>query len=104
MILRKSAVQSRSYEKSAAGAVVEVEPEDIAPELSETQEGIIGTAVENLNPDQKVCVSMMYLEDKSYKDIADKTGFTLNEVKSHIQNGKRNLKNYLLSKYDFFRP
>jgi RNA polymerase sigma-70 factor (ECF subfamily) len=104
MILRKSATQGRSYEKSLSGVVAFVEPEDIAPELNETKEGIIGTAVENLNPDQKVCVSMMYLEDKSYKDIADKTGFTLNEVKSHIQNGKRNLKNYLLSKYDFFRP
>jgi RNA polymerase sigma-70 factor (ECF subfamily) len=82
-----------------------VEPDEINPELStELKEGMVGTAVESLNPDQRLCVSMMYLEDKSYKDIADQTGYTLNEVKSHIQNGKRNLKNYLLSRYDFFRP
>jgi hypothetical protein len=32
------------------------------------------------------------IEEKSYKEIVDLTGFSLNEVKSHIQNGKRNLK------------
>jgi len=39
----------------------------------------------------------MYIDDKSYRDISAITGYTLNEVKSHIQNGKRNLKNYLLN-------
>jgi RNA polymerase sigma factor (sigma-70 family) len=105
MILRKSATQNRSYEKSLSGSVTSVEPDEANPEISpEIKEGMIGTAVESLNPDQRLCVSMMYLEDKSYKDIADQTGYTLNEVKSHIQNGKRNLKNYLLSRYDIFRP
>jgi len=105
MILRKAATRSRSYEKSLSGSVFAIEPDEAITEISnDTKEGIIGTAVENLNPDQRICVSMMYLEDKSYKDIADKTGYSLNEVKSHIQNGKRNLKNYLLSRYDFFRP
>ncbi len=105
MILRKTATQNRSYEKSISGHAVVTEPEEVNPEItSETKEGVVSTAVDSLNPDQRLCVSMMYLEDKSYKDIADHTGYTLNEVKSHIQNGKRNLKNYLLSRYDFFRP
>jgi RNA polymerase sigma factor (sigma-70 family) len=105
MILRKAATRNRSYEKSLSGAIGIVEPDEINPELTnEAREGMVGTAVESLNPDQRLCVSMMYMEDKSYKDIADETGYTLNEVKSHIQNGKRNLKNYLLSRYDFFRP
>lgn len=105
MILRKAATQNRSYEKSLSSSVTSVEPDDANPEISsEIKEGTVSTAVESLNPDQRLCVSMMYLEDKSYKDIADQTGYTLNEVKSHIQNGKRNLKNYLLSRYDFFRP
>jgi RNA polymerase sigma factor (sigma-70 family) len=105
MILRKTATRNRTYEKSLSGSVTTVEPDDANAEISpEIKEGMVGTAVESLNPDQRACVSMMYLEDKSYKDIADQTGYTLNEVKSHIQNGKRNLKNYLLSRYDFFRP
>lgn len=56
----------------------------------------IMTAVDRLNPDQAACIRLMYIDDKSYRDISEITGFTMNEVKSHIQNGKRNLKNYLL--------
>ena len=41
---------------------------------------------------QKQSVDMFYYNNKCYKEIVDKTGYTLNEVKSYIQNGKRNLK------------
>lgn len=41
---------------------------------------------------QRICVEQFYLHNKSYQDIANETGFNLNEIKSHIQNGKRNLK------------
>jgi RNA polymerase sigma factor (sigma-70 family) len=50
-------------------------------------------ALLNLDAEQKQCIELFYLNDKSYKDVASITGFSLNEVKSHIQNGKRNLKN-----------
>ncbi|MES2132093.1 MAG: sigma-70 family RNA polymerase sigma factor [Bacteroidota bacterium] len=45
-----------------------------------------------LKEKQKQCVELFYLQNKSYQDIAQETGFSLNEIKSHIQNGKRNLK------------
>jgi RNA polymerase sigma factor (sigma-70 family) len=45
-----------------------------------------------LTPAQKQSVQLFYLEEKCYKEVADTTGFTMNEVKSYIQNGKRNLK------------
>jgi len=54
-------------------------------------------ALEQLNPEQRVCVKLFYLEKVSYHDIAAQTGYTLLQVKSYIQNGKRNLK-LLLSK------
>ena len=41
---------------------------------------------------QQQCVRLFYLDEKCYKDIAALTGFDLNQVKSFIQNGKRNLK------------
>jgi len=41
---------------------------------------------------QKTCLTLFYLEKKSYTEIANITGFTLMQVKSYIQNGKRNLK------------
>lgn len=45
-----------------------------------------------LKENQRICVELFYLQNKSYQNIADETGFTLNEIKSFIQNGKRNLK------------
>jgi RNA polymerase sigma-70 factor (ECF subfamily) len=59
--------------------------------------GLLVSAVEQLNHEQGTCIRLMYIDDMSYRDISTITGFTLNEVKSHIQNGKRNLKNYLLN-------
>jgi RNA polymerase sigma factor (sigma-70 family) len=49
-------------------------------------------SLEALGKEQKVCVILFYLDKKSYQEIADSTSFTLMQVKSHIQNGKRNIK------------
>ncbi len=49
-------------------------------------------AMKNLNQEQQQCVSLFYLQKKSYAQIAEITGFTTMQVKSYIQNGKRNLK------------
>jgi RNA polymerase sigma-70 factor, ECF subfamily len=48
-------------------------------------------AMAQLKPQQQQCVRMFYIEDKSYQDIADQTGYEVKKVKSYIQNGKRNL-------------
>jgi RNA polymerase sigma-70 factor (ECF subfamily) len=48
--------------------------------------------IKELNEEQRICVDLFYLQDKSYKEIADATNYSLNQVKSFIQNGKRNLK------------
>jgi RNA polymerase sigma-70 factor (ECF subfamily) len=49
-------------------------------------------ALTQLSKEQQQCVTLFYLEKKSYQQIADETGFSLMQVKSFIQNGKRNLK------------
>jgi RNA polymerase sigma-70 factor (ECF subfamily) len=49
-------------------------------------------ALKQLNIEQQVCVTLFYLEKKSYQEIADITLYPLMQVKSNIQNGKRNLK------------
>jgi RNA polymerase sigma-70 factor (ECF subfamily) len=48
--------------------------------------------MEKLTAVQKQSIGLFYLKEKCYKEIADMTGFSLNDVKSYIQNGKRNLK------------
>lgn len=52
----------------------------------------IDESLKELEPGQKTCVTLFYLEKKSYGDITIITGFSLMQVKSFIQNGKRNLK------------
>lgn len=48
--------------------------------------------IEELKADQKECVKQFFLEKKSYQQINENTGIDIKKVKSHIQNGKRNLK------------
>lgn len=49
-------------------------------------------ALLQLNKEQQLCVTLFYLEKKSYQEIVAQTNFSLLQVKSYIQNGKRNLK------------
>lgn len=49
-------------------------------------------SLQELNKEQNQCVTLFYLEKKSYQEVADSTGYSLLQVKSYIQNGKRNLK------------
>ncbi len=53
---------------------------------------ILEEAIGLLKDKQKICIELFYLKQKSYEEICSLTGYTLNEVKSQIQNGKRNLK------------
>lgn len=52
-------------------------------------------ALEELNEEQRHCVILFYLQKKSYQQISDATGYSLMQVKSYIQNGKRNLKLFM---------
>jgi RNA polymerase sigma factor (sigma-70 family) len=53
---------------------------------------LMTNSLSELNQEQNRCLILFYLEKKSYQEITENTGFTLMQVKSHIQNGKRNLK------------
>ena len=57
-------------------------------------------ALQHLSGEQKTCIRMFYLQKKSYQSIAAETGFSLLQVKSYIQNGKRNLRLLLEKKID----
>lgn len=55
----------------------------------------LSTAIQHLNQEQKLCIDLFYLQKLSYREIEEKTGFSFQQVKSYIQNGKRNLRIYL---------
>jgi len=53
---------------------------------------VLERCMDKLPAKQKQTVSLFYLQEKCYKEVAEHTGYSLNDVKSYIQNGKRNLK------------
>lgn len=48
--------------------------------------------LEKLPEPQQRCILSFFMEEMSYVDIVEQTGYQLKSVKSYIQNGKRNLK------------
>ncbi len=54
--------------------------------------GGIQKAIRQLPGTQRRCFCLFFIHQKSYKEIARYTGIPLNNVRSHIQNGKRKFK------------
>ncbi len=52
-------------------------------------------AIQGLNEKQKECLKLFYIDKLSYQSIEEKMGWSFKEVKSHLQNAKRNLKKAL---------
>ncbi len=53
---------------------------------------VLEQSIFELKNKQRECIELFFLKQKSYQEISKQTGYTENEVKSYIQNGKRNLK------------
>lgn len=62
-----------------------------ARQIKELKLSKMEEAMMHLKPVQRQCLELFYLQEKSYKDVAQETGYTMKQVKSYIQNGKRNL-------------
>lgn len=53
---------------------------------------LVEISLTELSSEQQTCINLFYIDKKSYQQISEKTGYSLMQVKSYIQNGKRNLK------------
>ncbi len=100
MILRKaksSEMMKSNYLENIRPDIMELQDVFHLQSDSATEEKIpqLQQAIEKLNEKQRKCIELIYLQDKSYEEVSVLTGYSLNQVKSYIQNGKRNLKNYL---------
>jgi|SRR5688572_14735864 len=81
------------------GFVETHQPSHLANESSlESELQLMEEAIRNLSEEQRICIELFYLKKYCYQDVAEISGFTLLEVKSHIQNGKRNLRIYMMKK------
>lgn len=58
----------------------------------------LNMCLKSLNEEQRSCITRFYLDQKSYNETAALTGYSDKQVKSHIQNGRRNLRNCLRQK------
>jgi RNA polymerase sigma-70 factor (ECF subfamily) len=61
-------------------------------DAEEERKGILKRCIGKLPDTQRNAILRFFVEDMSYQDIVDNDGYTVNQVKSYIQNGKRNLK------------
>jgi RNA polymerase sigma-70 factor (ECF subfamily) len=92
-LMRLRAVQGKMVKQLGENDYAAVADDDKNDLLANEQTySVLEESMEELNPEQKQCVTLFYLHKKSYQQICDQTGFTLLQVKSYIQNGKRNLK------------
>ncbi|MES2800476.1 MAG: sigma-70 family RNA polymerase sigma factor [Bacteroidota bacterium] len=95
MVLRKS---KRSVEIPEELLVEESEINHLE---RETQFTITEQSLLELKEEQRICIELFYLQDKSYKEISDQLQLDIKQVKSAIQNGKRNLKMKLEEHHEF---
>jgi len=73
---------------------------DETPTIFEKEKNLIAleNAITSLNEEQRLCITLFYLQKKSYQQVSEETGYPIMKVKSYIQNGKRNLKIILSQK------
>ncbi len=70
-------------------------------ESKEVYYQLLEKAIDSLKLEQKQCVTLFYLEEKSYHQISLELNIPLLKVKSAIQNGKRNIKIQLEEQNEF---
>lgn len=90
-IIRKT---KPKYFEEITDKVVEFEPfmHLIDESNDKEKEQALTMCLDGLPKAQLKCIKSFFFESCSYADIVLMTGYTLNKVKSYIQNGKRNLK------------
>jgi len=67
-------------------------PHPIDEERNYNIEMALKDCVSRLKNEQKECIELFYYRNKCYSEIAASLGIDEKAVKSHLQNGKRNLK------------
>jgi RNA polymerase sigma factor (sigma-70 family) len=91
MKLRDKGRFSAEINESSLTTAAEPEHKTVYIEKDKTLDNL-SLALQQLNNEQQLCVTLFYLHKKSYQQISEQSNFSILQVKSHIQNGKRNLK------------
>lgn len=85
-VRKKARVKIEALDEETSGA-------DIRDTTAEGQSQVptdeILAALRRLKRPQRRCFCLFYIHGKSYKEIVQLTGYSLGQVRSHIQNGRR---------------
>jgi RNA polymerase sigma factor (sigma-70 family) len=89
----KQGKNTTDIQENLVSVIMEEEQEEKIRHIEKNQRlELMNQAIGELSEEQRCCIMLFYLEKKSYNEISEHTGFTLLQVKSYIQNGKRNLR------------
>jgi len=89
---RKSAPTTVEASEELLDALLASAPAADKEDESERDIDALRAALAQLGEGQRSCIDLFYLQGHSYAEVARRSGYTANEVKSHIQNGKRSLR------------
>lgn len=89
MILRK---QKKDFPASLLEQMSEDPSELYQATEKELQLALLEGTLTELKKEQRRCLELFFLKERSYSEIAEEIGIDIKQVKSAIQNGKRNLK------------
>lgn len=73
------------------GRIPQEAPSDEAV-LHEASLQALERAISQLPPGQQTCIRLFHLERNSYREVAARTGLSIEQVRSDLQNGRRNLR------------
>jgi len=97
MRLRKKSIQTDELQEQWLG---EIPSEEDDFEQKEIILNLLANEIEGLKEEQQMCIRLFFIEKKSYEQISQELNISLKQVKSAIQNGKRNLKIRLEENYE----
>jgi RNA polymerase sigma-70 factor (ECF subfamily) len=97
MLLRK---KGREYASDDIREVAD-EPSNEHALMTEIKLSALEEVLPLLKMDQRICIELFYLKEQSYQQISESLKMSLMQVKSAIQNGKRNLKIRLEERNEF---
>jgi RNA polymerase sigma factor (sigma-70 family) len=101
MELRKKTVEISNFdigendeEENIANNFMEINTSEHHTDSLDLEQNLtkLEDCLQTLNLEQKQSVELFFMQEKTYQEVSQVTGFEVNKVKSYLQNGKRNLK------------
>ncbi|MBL8003238.1 MAG: sigma-70 family RNA polymerase sigma factor [Flavobacteriales bacterium] len=90
LLVLRGATRATPFDEAAAAGMVEDDADDRL--MHEVTLQRLEAAIDALKEGQRECIRLFYLEHLSYQQVSERTGHDLEQVRSHLQNGRRNLR------------